>query len=335
MKRVISSLCIILLRLCGNALLRLYIVLLRLYVGLCSIVPLRLYIVLLLATLGGGAWWLQRPKEAARAEQEVPPPSPTAELIVAGLGGFRGLVAEVIWFRADRLRDEGRLSELAQLASWLAFLEPHSAEIWSYMSSSLAYDVSVKMSDPADRWRWVKAGLRLLLDDGLRLNPSDPQIYKELSELFRFKMGMFRTRKGEERNNDDCAPYYREEWKKEIEAAQASGNWTSVRLDPEKMRAVDAAYGEQDWTNPLASALYWAHWGLSYARTPHARAELRASVYQALMMEASVDPRFAPRALAEMLAAMREHPTPYLQEIIRGFSSNYRLVPKKTPSASR
>lgn len=275
--------------------------------------------VLLLAALGTGAWWLQRPRTPARAAQEVPPPSPMAELVVAGLGGFRGIAAEVIWFRADRLWDEGRYSELAQLASWLTFLEPHTPEIWSYSAWNLAYNVSVAMSMPADRWRWVKAGLRLLLDDGLRLNPSDPLLYKELSDMFRQKLGM---------DIDSCAPYYRAQWKKEIEAARASGDWTAVRLEPEKMRAVDAAYGGQDWTGPLANALYWAHWGLSYAQTPRARAELREAVYQTLMMEANADPRFAPRALAEMQAAMRERPTPYLRELIKGFSARHGLSPR-------
>ena len=61
----------------------------------------KLGVVLLLAALGAGAWCLQRPKEIAPTEQAVPPPSPAAELIVAGLGGFRGIAAEVIWFRCS------------------------------------------------------------------------------------------------------------------------------------------------------------------------------------------------------------------------------------------
>ena len=274
-------------------------------------------IVLLLAALGAGAWRLQRPKETARAEQAVPAPSPMAELVVAGLGGFRGIAAEVIWFRADRLKDEGRYGELAQLASWLTFLEPHTPEIWSYSAWNLAYNVSVAMSTPADRWRWVKAGLRLLLDDGLRLNPSDPLLYKELSQMFYNKIGGGMP--------DACTAYYCERWKDEIEAAQASGDWSSVRLDPEKMREIDMAYGSQDWTSPLASALYWAHLGLSYAQAPHVRAELREAVYYTLMMESRTDPRFAPRALAEMQAAWRERPTPHLKELIRGFSARHGL----------
>ena len=278
----------------------------------------KLRIAALLVALGAGAWWLQRPKAPAHTEQSVPAPSPMAELIVAGLGGFRGVAAEVIWFRADRLWDEGRYGELAQLASWLTFLEPHTPEIWDYASWNLAFNVSVVMPTPSDRWRWVKAGLCLLLYDGLRLNPSEPLLYKALSNMFRFKLGI---------DSDDAAPYYRERWRNAILAAQASGDWSVVRLDPKTMDAVDAEYGRQDWTHPLASALYWAHVGLSYAQTPHARAELRESIYQTLMVEANADPRFAPRTLAELKAALRERPSNYLEELVRGFSARHGLPP--------
>ena len=275
-----------------------------------------LCVFILLVSLAAGAWRLQRPQEAARAERSVPPPSAAAEMVVAGLGGFRGLAAEAIWFRADRLWDEGRYGELAQLASWLTFLEPHTAEVWSYAAWNLAYNVSVVMPTAADRWRWVKAGLRLLLDDGLRLNPSDPRLYGSIANMFSMKLGA---------NTDDAAGYYRKQWKAMVEAAMASGDWSEVKLDPIKMRAVEAEYGAQDWTHPLASSLYWAHWGLQCARTPSARLELLQAVYHALMMEANIDSRHAPRALKAMQDAMREMPSPALAELIKGFSERYGL----------
>ena len=134
--------------------------------------------------------------------------------------------------------------------------------------------------------------------------------------MFRFKLGM---------DSDDAAPYYRERWRNAILAVQRSGDWSVVKLDPEKMRAVDAEYGRQDWTHPLASALYWAHLGLSYSKTPYARAELREAICHTLVMEANADPRLAPRALAEMKAAMRERPSGYMKELIRGFSERHGL----------
>ena len=99
------------------------------------------------------------------------------------------MAAEVIWFRADRLQEEGRYVEMAQLASALAFMEPHTPEVWSYAAWNLAYNVSVMMPDAPERWRWVEAGIRLLRDDGLRLNPRDPVLYRELAWMFLAKVG--------------------------------------------------------------------------------------------------------------------------------------------------
>ena len=67
--------------------------------------------------------------------------------------------------------------------------------------------------------------------------------------------------------------------------------------------------------------------GLSYSQTPEARAELREAVYHTLMMEANADPSLASRALAEMQAAMRENPSNYLRELIKGFSERHGLHP--------
>ena len=270
---------------------------------------------LLLAALAAGAWRCQRRAPAPAAEQ-APAPSPAAEMIVAGLGGFRSLVSEVVWFRADRLQDEGRYAELAQLSTWLTFLEPRTPEVWAFAAWNLAYNISVTMPTPADRWRWVEAGLRLLRDDGLRLNPRDPVLHRELAWLFLQKVGG---------SLDEAGVYYRAAWKRRVAALRAAGRLGEIGLEPARMAAVDAAYGKQDWTDPLASALYWAARGLAFATTPEARRDLRQVVYQALMLEARQDARVAPRALAEMRAAYAEHPSPFLKEIIGRFRARFGL----------
>ena len=82
----------------------------------------KLLVILAMTLFGGIAWFFQRGGESNSAE---------ADLIVAGLGGFRGIITEVVWFRADRLQDEGRYAEMAQLANILTTLEPHTPDVWA------------------------------------------------------------------------------------------------------------------------------------------------------------------------------------------------------------
>ena len=255
-----------------------------------------------------GAWRLQ-PRMGTAGETQ-------SEMIVAGLGGFRGLIAEIVWFRADRLQDEGRYAELAQLATTLTMLEPHTPEVWAYAAWNLAYNVSVMMPDAPERWRWVEAGIRLLRDDGLRLNPRDPVLYRELAWMFLAKVGG---------SLDSASPYYTAEWKKRIEAARASGDWSEIKFTPAQMAAVDAAYGAQDWTSPLAAALYWAHDGLLRATRIEDRRELQQIIWQALMLLSKDNGQFAARALAEMRAAYAEAPSPMLRDLILRYRAKFNL----------
>ena len=268
-----------------------------------------------LVALAAGGWECQR-GGAARAAEVTTAPSPAAEMIVAGLGGFRGIAAEVVWFRADRLQDEGRYAELAQLAAWLTFLEPHTPEVWAFTAWNLAYNVSVMMPTFADRWRWVQAGLKLLRDDGLHLNPGDPVIHKELAWMFLLKVGG---------PLDQACSYYRDQWKAIVEECEKNGELEKIGLVKERMDAVDAEYGAQNWKHPYACALYWAVCGMESARKPQHRAELRQVIYQTLMMETRLDNRFAARALKEMRTAYAENPSKLLLQIMVKFKETHGL----------
>ena len=178
-----------------------------------------------------------------------PPSAPAlAEGALAALGGLRSIAAEVVWFRADRLQDEGRYVELAQLASALALMGPHTPEVWSYAAWNLAYNVSVMMATHEDRWRWVEAAIRLLRDEGLRLNPRSAELHRELAWLFELKLGA---------SIDDAAPLYREKWRAIVEDVRARGAWGELGMDPRAMQAIERATGFDDWTDPLLSAIYW------------------------------------------------------------------------------
>ena len=161
----------------------------------------------------------------------------------------QSIAAEIVWFRADRLQDEGRYVELAQLANVLALMEPHTPEVWSYAAWNLAYNVSVMMATPEDRWRWVQAALHLLRDKGLVLNPDSPELHRELAWLFELKLGL---------DLDSAAETYRQKWKEIVEDVKARGAWDELKMDPVLMARIEQTTGFDDWTDPQLSAIYWA-----------------------------------------------------------------------------
>jgi hypothetical protein len=266
----------------------------------------RILIVLAMTVLGSAAWFCQRSVAVVDSSQ--------ANMVIAGLGGFRGILSEIVWFRADRLQNEGRYAEMAQLATLLTTLEPHTPEVWVYSAWNLAYNISVMMPTMEDRWRWVESALKLLRDDGLRLNPQSAELHRELAWLFLSKSGG---------NVDEASPIYKERWTAVVDAAK--GDWSRLRMNPSLMSYIDSHYGRQDWRSPKASALYWAHHGLALKPTGTVRAELRQVLYQTLMLLSVEDVRFSPKALKAMREAYVEQPSQSLKDMIIRFRAKFGL----------
>src|SRR6476620_622615 len=134
---------------------------------------------------------------------------PVLAFTTVALGGFRGLISNALWIRANDLQDEDKFFEMSQLADWITKLEPHFVQVWLVQAWNMAYNISVKFKDFPDRWRWVSRGIELLRDDGLRFNPNETLIYRELAWFFQHKMGQ---------NLDDANMYYKQEWANEMAA---------------------------------------------------------------------------------------------------------------------
>ncbi len=213
----------------------------------------RLLLPLLAAALfAAGAWG-----QYALSKRRIEGSPALGESIIATLGGLRSLAAEVVWFRAERLQDEGRYGELVQLATILTWLQPHDSEVWTFSSWNLAYNISVRMPTLEDRWRWVHSAIKLLRDEGLKWNPGDPEICKELAFMYETKIGID--------GNDAAARLYRAEWRKITEDLIARDAWEEIGMDKRLMTEVSRKFGVTDWTNAQASALYWAYLGLGKA----------------------------------------------------------------------
>ena len=70
----------------------------------------------------------------------------------------------------------------------------------------MAYNVSVLTNTPEERWDWVKAGINLVRNEGLRYNPNDVVLHKELAFWFSHKMDGV---------SDDAHLHYKREHAKE------------------------------------------------------------------------------------------------------------------------
>lgn len=195
-----------------------------------------------------------------------------AESAFAAFGGLRSIAAEVTWFRADRLQEEGRYAELAQLARALTLAEPHVPEVWSYAAWNLAYNISVMMATEEDRWRWVRAGLSLLRDQGLKYNPTSAELHRELAWMFELKIGA---------NIDSAAPLYREKWKQIVTDVAQRNAWHELKMEEDFMKKMEAAARITDRTDPQYSAIYWAARGLTFAKKKADRAFLLEIIRQA------------------------------------------------------
>ena len=278
---------------------------------------------------------------------------PMLALTTQVLGGFRGLIANVLWIRTTQLQEDGKYFEMVQLADWITKLEPHFVQVWLVQAWNMAFNISVKFSDYPDRWRWVQRGMELLRDEGLRYNPQEPLLYADLAWLFQFKMG---------HNLDDANVYYKGAWGLEMmklfggpapnfarlispqtpeEKARVALLHTKYKMDAGLMEELDRKHGPLDWRLPEAHAIYWNSVGIDHCPGKDVR-RLRQGIYQSmnlsyqrgrLVISSNAPPRLLPNleivpkvdaAYLEQLATVE----PFQRDSVRNAHRNFlRNVP--------
>lgn len=200
---------------------------------------------------------------------------PLVVFTTVAFGGFRGIVADMLWIRSARLQQEGKFFELVQLADWITKLEPRFTEVWAYHAWNLTYNISVLFTGHEDRWRWVRHGVSLLRDEGLRYNPGEASLLYELGWMFQHKIGG---------NADDAHMRYKRAWAAEMtDALETEALARDYKMNPATMQALDAQYGPLDWRLPHAHAVYWAAESRAVARRPFDGLQAHRMLYQSLV----------------------------------------------------
>lgn len=135
---------------------------------------------------------------------ELAPSALLTPLLAVG----RAPLVDYYWLRATKLKEEGRYFDALQLSQRICELQPKFAAVWAFQAWNMAYNISVALKAPEERWRWVRNGYELIRDKGIPLNPNNAQLYKELSWILFHKVGDFM---------DDWHFYYKNELAKQME----------------------------------------------------------------------------------------------------------------------
>ncbi|MBN1845485.1 MAG: hypothetical protein JW810_07360 [Sedimentisphaerales bacterium] len=186
-------------------------------------------------------------------------------LPTAALSIFRSLAIDYLWIRADTLKQEGQYFDALHLARLICALQPHLPTVWIFQAWNMAYNISVAMPNPPERWNWIINGISLLRDQALRYNPRTPEIYIELGWIFLHKLGGI---------TDNYHRYYKRRYALEMMAilgpgpttdeqirslADADASWEQLTRDPNVARLIEDIEKLPDKTLQTQDDFY-RHW---------------------------------------------------------------------------
>lgn len=133
--------------------------------------------------------------------------APPIVVLGTAIGALRGLIADIYWIKANAMKEKGLYFEAMADADMITKMQPRFAQVWAFHGHNMAYNISVTCNTEAERWEWVNAGIRLVRNEGLRYNPNDMGLHRELAFWLAHKV---------EGVSDDAHLYYKyrfcEEW---------------------------------------------------------------------------------------------------------------------------
>ena len=132
--------------------------------------------------------------------------APPIVALGTAIGALRGIIVDYLWIKTNLQKEKGLFYEAMEDASLITKLQPRFGEVWSFQGHNMAYNISVMTETPGERWEWVRAGIDLVRDEGLRYNPNDLVLHKELAFWFSHKVDGV---------SDDAHLYYKREFARE------------------------------------------------------------------------------------------------------------------------
>ncbi|MEL7473540.1 MAG: hypothetical protein AAGK04_09505, partial [Planctomycetota bacterium] len=157
------------------------------------------------------------------------------------MGAFRGLFVNILWIRANQLKEDGRYYEAMELSNAITKLTPRFPRVWAFHAWNMAYNISVTTQTADERWQWVRNGINLLRNEAVVHNPNDVLVHRELAWIFLHKVGGWA---------DDANRHYKQQLAMEWEIVLG----TPPRPSPEIRTPELATQAYIDWFRPVAEA---------------------------------------------------------------------------------
>lgn len=140
------------------------------------------------------------------------------------LGGFRGLLAMVLWQNAEEAKADRQWMRLETMYNYIGKLQPYFVTVYVYHSWNLAYNLSAQWHEDDSKYKWVLDGLNYLYD-GEEFNPGSADLQLEIANIYFLKIG-----------NSFERTFYRNHWRSdlarlhELEDTNLKANDASIAL---------------------------------------------------------------------------------------------------------
>jgi len=110
------------------------------------------------------------------------------EVGLMALGGFRGILADVLWIRAIRHQDSHRYYELKLLCDLIQKLQPTFTQVHAFQAYNMSYNLAYRADTGEDKWFWIRSGLASL-ERGLKRNERNYALWFELGYQYFDRLG--------------------------------------------------------------------------------------------------------------------------------------------------
>jgi tetratricopeptide (TPR) repeat protein len=102
-----------------------------------------------------------------------------APAVIAALGGFRTVAADLLWLQAERMWDGGSWWAMLPLLDAVTQLDPHFILAWQVYGWHAAYNMNAESETIVDKRYWLDRGVKIL-EQAVDANPDNWEMIFEM-----------------------------------------------------------------------------------------------------------------------------------------------------------